>query len=485
MQNQSTQKNAEESAFRRSKILRIVTSAVLAFCLWFYVISVERTETEQEYTGVEVVLDGESVLEENGLKIISDKDLTVTIVLNGRRSVLNRLHTSDITVRVDLTRIHESGTKNLPYEIEFPGDVQSSSIEVVSRNPDAITLTVADWETKLVSVDKIDIVGKPAEGYRIGEGVAADDESIVISGPEEIVSRIHSAGVVVNVEGAKATTSVPVSFRYYDVDGNLIQDTDDVTAKPEQTKVKVPILQEKPVDLLLPITINPDVKDVKLHLNVRVDFDNAEPRYYNATYTADNGSFSNIEEIDGKKVLNLGSLVVAGAGNSIIDSLTAAKLPVLDLSDKYSGDEGFLINEAIDGYSLKLTPENLDVWKNDIRCDGFSVTVEVSIEKKVEKTIEGVLIEEPTGALGYYPYMTNVILLGYEEDVESLSKADIKVYVDADVTVSGEYPIAVEIPEVQKNNGTKILNTGVIYVTITMPEPELPADGDLTGTGPQ
>ena len=64
MQNQSDKKPSKDSSFSRSKILRIITSALLAFGLWFYVISVERTETEQEYTGVEVVMDGEAVLEE-------------------------------------------------------------------------------------------------------------------------------------------------------------------------------------------------------------------------------------------------------------------------------------------------------------------------------------------------------------------------------------------------------------------------------------
>ena len=113
MPNQPKQNTEEKSHFPKSKILRIASSAAIAFVLWFYVISVFRTEVELPFRNVQVEFEGASVLDDRGLKLISDTDLEVDLTLNGQRSVLNSLRSSDLTVRVDLTRIYEAGTRGL------------------------------------------------------------------------------------------------------------------------------------------------------------------------------------------------------------------------------------------------------------------------------------------------------------------------------------------------------------------------------------
>ena len=64
------------------------------------------------------------------------------------------IHTSsDITVLADLTRIYEAGEKQLSYSVSFPGSAQNNPIEVVSRKPDSITLTVVEWASKEIPVE--------------------------------------------------------------------------------------------------------------------------------------------------------------------------------------------------------------------------------------------------------------------------------------------------------------------------------------------
>ena len=448
MQNQSEKKRSEASSFRRSKILRIITSGLLAFCLWFYVISVERTETEQEFSGVEVVLDGETALEQDNLKIISDKNMKVKIKLNGRRSVLNKLRSSDITVRVDLTRIYESGTKNLPYEIVFPGDVQSSSIEVVSRNPDTVTLTVVDWSTKRVDLRAPQIVGTPAEGYRVGDEITQSDENVSLSGPKEIIDRIHTAGVVVDVEGVSKTQSGRMSFLYYDENGNQIQDTDAVTANPDKTLVEVPILEEKDdVKLQLPLSIGPEVDDTEFTVNASVTLPDGTKSDYNTVVLVESGEVKTelIKNEDGKYYLDLGTITAFGK----VEYVTAGELPTLELTDRFENT---------------YTHEDVDLQQDGVSCDVESVTVSVTARKKITKNISGVSIQGiPTDA-DYAPLIVQI--KGFEEDFEGVVKSDIRAVLDdapigsgtydvtvtidghPEITVVGEYQVEIKLPTV-------------------------------------
>lgn len=438
MQNQSERKSSNKSTLQRSKALRIVISGLLAFCLWFYVISVERTETEQEYTGVEVVLDGETVLEERGLKIISEKDMTVKLKLNGRRSVLNKLRTSDITVRVDLTRIYEAGTKNLSYDIQYPGDVQESSIEVVSRNPDAITITVVDWATKRVDLREPQIVGTPAEGYRVGDNITQEHETVSLSGPKELIDRIHSAGVIVDVDGVTESQESRKSFLFYDEQGVLVQGTEDVTANPDKTLVRVPILKDKKVGLHLPLTFGAAAEDTEFTLNLSVALSDGSKTDYAGTVMVENGVAELSGEPlrqseDGKLFFDLGEITAFGS-SSTMGYVTEGELPTLDLSGVYE---------------YEYTREDIDLQQDGASCDVESVTLSVSVRKKEIKEIKGVSIQGTPSNASYAPL--TVKLKGFSEDLAEVNKADIRAILTEVPASSGKYTVTVTIsghPEV-------------------------------------
>lgn len=238
----------------KNKVLTALLSAVLAFGLWLYVITVERTQIEQTFYNVPVVLDGESVLEDRGLMITSNTERTVTLKLSGNRSDLNKLKSSDITVLVDLTRIYEAGKKNLSYDISFPGNVQNSAIEVVSRKPDSIELTVAEWSTKEIPV-QIETVGTPAEGFKIDEAnISASPKGVDISGPKELIDQIAMGKITVDMDGAKESFEQRQKLTLCDSQGNpMNEDLSAVFVGEHMILVKVPVLMEKQISLRLPI----------------------------------------------------------------------------------------------------------------------------------------------------------------------------------------------------------------------------------------
>lgn len=236
-----------------SKIFKLLLSVVLAFVLWSYVVTAQRTDTEQTFYNVPVVLDGESVLEDRGLKLTSDKELTVTLRLSGNRSQLNQLRSSDITVLVDLSRITEAGEKAMKYTVSFPGDIQDSAVEVVSREPAEIKLQVEEWDTKQIPV-KAELPGELPENYIIDQqNVSLEYESVTISGPKDLVDQISMAKVVVNMDGRTESVEERVNITLCDENGQPVEDVSTITPDPYRVLAKVPVLMVKELQLQVPI----------------------------------------------------------------------------------------------------------------------------------------------------------------------------------------------------------------------------------------
>ena len=224
-------------------MLKILLSVTIALTLWLYVISVERTETVQNFRNVPVILDGESVLEDRGLKIVSDTDLTVDLELTGNRSELNKLRSSDIVVIVDLTRIYEAGEKELEYSVTLPG-----TIEVVSREPQTINIEVARWVTQEVPV-KLEQVGSLPDNYIVDQqNVTLDRQFITLSGPQSVVENIAMAKVTVDMTGRTESVEERVSVTLCD-ENSVPLDVSSVTVDTDKVLVKIPVLMVKDIQL--------------------------------------------------------------------------------------------------------------------------------------------------------------------------------------------------------------------------------------------
>ncbi len=253
----------------KSKVLTALLCVVIAFGLWLYVITVEHTEIEDTFYNVPVILDGESVLQDRGLMITSDTDLTVNLKLAGNRSALNKLKSSDITVLVDLTRIYEAGEKSLSYDVSFPGNVQDNAVEVVSRQPDTVSLTVAEWASKQIDV-VLAYTGRLEDGYTVDKQNATTDvNSVTVSGPKSLINQIELAKVTVDLTDRTGTVVESLRYALCDAAGDPIKDVSSVTANPSQVRVTVPIRKVK--DVSLTYTVLPGggltAEDVSIKLN--------------------------------------------------------------------------------------------------------------------------------------------------------------------------------------------------------------------------
>ena len=239
----------------KSKIWSAALSLFIAFTLWYYVITVVSPGTVEWRNNIPVIFEGETVLtEDRGMMITSNiDDIEVDLRLSGNRTDLAKVNDSNITIKVDLTKVYDPGEHELLYSISFPGDVPNGAITTEIKSPETIKLTVEKRVTKPVEV-RVNFTGSAAEAYMADtENRVLDHTTVNISGPSSVVDLIDHAEINVDLTGR--VESISENFRYTlcDADGNPV-DVKMVTTDVAEVHLDMKIFRFKQVPLVLQLT---------------------------------------------------------------------------------------------------------------------------------------------------------------------------------------------------------------------------------------
>ncbi len=236
----------------KNKLPSILIAFGIAVALWLYVVTVVSPNSDKHYHNIPVTIQSEVILQERGFMITTTELPTVSLHLEGNRTDLNKLNSSNITVSADVSRIGEPGTHTLPLTPVFPGDVPNNAITVLSRDPGSITITVEQRITKEVPV-AIQYVGTLSEDYMADkENKELDYQNITISGPKSAIDQIAMARI--DVDMTNRTESISEAFRFIlcDAAGEPV-DAALVTANTDAVTLTLKILQVKEIDLVVTV----------------------------------------------------------------------------------------------------------------------------------------------------------------------------------------------------------------------------------------
>lgn len=235
----------------KNKIWSLLLSVALATGLWMYVITTVSPDYRMTIPDVPVVFEGESwLLENRNLMITDGMSATVDLEVSGNRSDLSRLNSSNVILKVDLTKVYEAGTANLSYTIAPPADVPSGAVTVENRKPASITLTVEKRLTKEIPVN-ISFTGAVPDNFMADtENVVLDYPVINIKGPASVVEQITQARVDIDLEDRTESLSETYRFTLCDEDGNPV-DVEQITTDVAEVHLDVKIQRYKVVPLKL------------------------------------------------------------------------------------------------------------------------------------------------------------------------------------------------------------------------------------------
>lgn len=236
----------------KNKLVAVIISAVIAFGLWLYVITVVSPESEQTYYDIPVILQNKDVLNERGLMVVGDIP-TVTLVLKGNRTILNELNEANINVMTNVANIEKPGSINMTYSISYPGNVSYNDVSVQSSSTDLITLKVENKVKKIVPVI-IDYGGTAVpEGFIADlKNPQLDRNSVTVVGPESVVEPIHQAIIQVDLTNQTKTMVNEYQYTLCDHAGKPV-DVGMATTDVENVVLTLPIRQVKEIALVVDI----------------------------------------------------------------------------------------------------------------------------------------------------------------------------------------------------------------------------------------
>ncbi len=214
-------------------------SVGLAIVFWFVIITSEDPVESRVFKDIPVqVVNEELVLErEKVLEVLSGD--TVDVVLEGRRSELDRLEDADIAATADLSEVSFMNTVLIRAEVPaYPG------ITVLNNGENVMKLLFDDYVTERFSF-KVETIGEPLAGYYVGDALPSPN-IIQISGAKTVLDKIKEVVLEVDVSGRSVdfvTTALP---KVYDMNGDeIVASKLTLQSEAAAVTVNVPILSSK------------------------------------------------------------------------------------------------------------------------------------------------------------------------------------------------------------------------------------------------
>lgn len=237
----------------KKKILYALLATVISFSLWMYVVTVVNPEFEDTFYNIPVVLENEEILRENGLMVMTDTIPKVTLKLSGNRADMIKLNSSNITLKVDLSKIHSPGEQSIGYSISYPGDLLNNAFVIVAQTPKQIELNIAEWKSKEVNV-QVSFAGAVPEQYiAFKENATLDNPRVTVTGPAAVIDKIATAQI--DVDLANRTESIldeSYTFTLRDAEGNEV-DASRVKSNVTEVRYSLKIQRWKDIELRLDV----------------------------------------------------------------------------------------------------------------------------------------------------------------------------------------------------------------------------------------
>lgn len=244
-------RNSKDSFDRRGrKLSSALLSLVIAFGLWLYVVNNVSKEDDITFNNIPVVREGESILNEQNLMITELSTETVSLHLAGSRDDLNKVDSSNMSVKINLSNIKEPGEKiPLTYTPSYPATVANTAFEVVNKSPSVVFVSVDYRRTFEIPV-YVKWTGTRSENYLYDtENYTLDYTTITITGPAAVADKIDHAQILIDLTNRSESFSESFRYTLCDAQGNPV-DAKMITTSVETVQLGVQIQQIREIALV-------------------------------------------------------------------------------------------------------------------------------------------------------------------------------------------------------------------------------------------
>ena len=244
-------RNVNDSDKRKERrITSAILSLVIAFGLWWYVVNNVSMEDDITFNNIPVVREGESVLNEKNLMITEISTESVSMNLIGSREDLNKVDSSNMSVKINLSNIEEPGERiPLTYVPSYPATVANTAFEVSHKNPSVIFVSVDYRRTEEIPVN-VKWTGTRSEDYLYDtENYTLDYSTVTITGPAAVADQIAYAQILIDLSDRKESFSESFRYTLCNAEGEPV-DAQRITTNVEEVQLTAQIQQIREVDLI-------------------------------------------------------------------------------------------------------------------------------------------------------------------------------------------------------------------------------------------
>lgn len=228
-----------------------VLSLVIAVLVWIIVANVDDYKTTKQISGVKIdFINGEAITEKNKVYEIP-VDKTITIVVKGRRKVVEKLTSDDFKAVADLNKM--SITNAVKVEVSAASAYIGRDL-TISYSEDSVLIAVEDRITKQLPIS-VRAVSNVAEGFAIRNKTATPN-LITVEGAESVVNMIENVVVDVDVKDADHNLFSYASPIFLDKNGNEIDSTK-FTYDVKSVDISVEVLKTKKLAVRVKTTGEP------------------------------------------------------------------------------------------------------------------------------------------------------------------------------------------------------------------------------------
>lgn len=172
------------------KPVLIVISLLISIFLWIYVTGQVDPETSARIYDIPVTITNTDKLADLGLAVADDGDLTTSVVVKGKRSVINQAKSDGLTAELDVSSA-EKGSNDLTLKFNTP-----SGLSIDSSSTPVYTIKVQERVSKDVPVyvEFTSSKNSKLQGYATG----VYPKTVKIYGAKSIVKKVEAASTKID-----------------------------------------------------------------------------------------------------------------------------------------------------------------------------------------------------------------------------------------------------------------------------------------------
>jgi len=194
-----------------SRVFFMIFALLAAIALWMYVEITENEEQTLRLSNVPIVFRNMDALNSRGLLVASTNPGTIALEFEVSRAIASQLTDASVSVEVNLANIVRTGRADELFTIIYPPGINQNAISVTSRSVERISLNIDRISTRTIPV-RVEYTGGTASDDLEAQPVEFDPQTIVVEGPEAVISRIEYARVNIYRERISVTYTDDLPF---------------------------------------------------------------------------------------------------------------------------------------------------------------------------------------------------------------------------------------------------------------------------------